>query len=282
MVIKVVRLGKRIRPPRIKIVKAGGAQTTANRQITKSASVLLGVALVILSFVLGMDVIQDRADIAAVQAAAVAGSPPILLDAGHGGEDGGTVAVDGTAEKGINLAIAKKLENYLRAFGYQVTMTRENDTATYTPGTKTLRAKKTSDLHNRMAMMDALGPNAIFVSIHQNHYPAESLHGCQVFYSRNTENSKTLAQRIQNSVVSQIQQTNKRLVKPAGTEIYLLYEAKIPAVMVECGFLSNWEETGLLKSDGYQNQIAYAIACGILDYTSGTTKEQAPVPAELP
>jgi N-acetylmuramoyl-L-alanine amidase len=212
-----------------------------------------------------------------VNAAYAAGAPPILVDPGHGGEDGGAIGVDGTIEKDVNLQIAMKLNAFLCAFGYHTSMTRTKDVATFTPGTTTLRAKKTSDIHNRFAQMNALGSHALFVSIHQNKFEDAQQHGTQVFYSKNDARSVLLANAIQKRVVAQTQPDNKRLVKPSGTQIYLLYEAKIPAVLVECGFLSNYEETQKLKENGYQNRLALSIAAGILDYASNCAPdEQAP------
>ncbi|MDR1464194.1 MAG: N-acetylmuramoyl-L-alanine amidase [Oscillospiraceae bacterium] len=195
-------------------------------------------------------------------------APVILLDAGHGGEDGGAVAIDGTAEKEFNLPITLKLSAFLRALGYQVQLTRTEDKATYSSGCKTLREKKVSDIHNRFAMMEALPPTGLFMSIHQNHYVGEKYHGAQVFYSKNDPQSAVLAQAIQESVVAMLQPDNTRQIKPSGTEIYLLYEATRPAVLVECGFLSNTAETKLLHQDAYQNQMAFAIACGLANYSA--------------
>jgi N-acetylmuramoyl-L-alanine amidase len=194
--------------------------------------------------------------------------PIILIDAGHGGEDGGAVGVDGTIEKNINLAIARKLERFLSALGFRVAMTRNEDKAIYDPGNKGLREKKTSDIHNRFAMMEALAPNCLFVSIHQNHFVSEQYHGAQMFYSRNHPQSLVLAQAFQKRVVELLQPENTRKVKPCGAEVYLIYHAKVPAVLVECGFLSNYAEAQRLKTDEYQNQIAYALACGLLDYAA--------------
>jgi N-acetylmuramoyl-L-alanine amidase len=195
-------------------------------------------------------------------------TPVILLDAGHGGEDGGAVGVDGIVEKDINLPITLKLNVFLRAMGYETRLTRSTDTATYSPEAATLREKKVSDIHNRFAMMEQLDSNGLFVSIHQNQFPSTAAHGTQVFYSKNNPESQVLAQSIQESVVRLLQPDNPRLVKPSGTEIYLLYNAQKPAVLVECGFLSSHTDAKKLVQDDYQNQMAFAIACGIAAYNS--------------
>ena len=191
--------------------------------------------------------------------------PVIIVDAGHGGIDGGAVGADGTIEKGINLAIAQHLEQTLRAFGFEVVMTRTEDTLIGDNNAKTVREQKSSDLKKRMKITEQYD-NALLVSIHQNKYSAEKYYGAQVFYSPNDEQSKLLAGLIQQSIVSHLQPESEREIKPSGKEIYLLYYAKIPSVMVECGFLSNRAELQKLKDTEYQRQMSFSIVCGILEY----------------
>ena len=233
----------------------------------KRAFAVLAILLA-LAATLGARQIQQAARATGAAVAERSGAPALLLDAGHGGEDGGAVGVDGTCEKEINLRIAQKLEIYLRALGYRTEMTRREDRAIYDGSARTLREKKVSDIHNRFAMMEALGPNALFVSVHLNKFSGEKHHGTQVFYSPNDPQSRVLADAIQKRAVAQLQPENTRQVKPSGTSIYLLWNAQIPAVLVECGFLSNYAETQKLKQDSYQSQMAFAIACGVLDYTA--------------
>jgi len=194
--------------------------------------------------------------------------PVVLLDAGHGGEDGGAVGVGGVIEKELNLAVTLKLDSFLRALGYETILTRTTDVATYDADAVTMREKKVSDIHNRFAMMEALRQSDLFLSIHMNKFPGKSAHGIQVFYSKNRPESAALAQCIQESVVGLLQPENTRQIKPSGDEIYLLYYAKRPAVLVECGFISNAEEAAKLQEDEYQNRLAFAIAVGVLEYTS--------------
>ena len=191
--------------------------------------------------------------------------PVIIVDAGHGGEDGGAVAKDGTVEKNINLSISLKLEGLLRLYGYNVIMTRTDDKLIYDANAQTIREKKISDIRNRMKIIND-NPNSILISIHQNHFTEPKYHGTQVFYSKNNFESKTLAQCIQNCVTANIQKENMRDVKKTGTEIYLLYHAKNPAVMVECGFLSNYNELEKLKQENYQMEMAFSIFSGIINY----------------
>ena len=195
--------------------------------------------------------------------------PVIIIDAGHGGFDGGASTEDGVPEKGINLNIALYLKEYLNFFGFQVVMTRDSDTSTEDEGLTTIRSKKTSDLHNRMSLMEKT-KNAVFVSIHQNHFSQSKYSGAQVFYSQNfSDESSALAESIQENIVYFVQPNNTRQIKPCGTSVYLIYNAVKPAVLVECGFLSNYDEAEKLKTDIYQKNIAFSIAIGILNYYEG-------------
>ena len=193
----------------------------------------------------------------------------VIVDAGHGGFDGGASTEDGVTEKGINLNIALYLKEYLNFFGFNVVMTRETDTSTESEGLTTIRSKKSSDLHNRMSLMEETD-NAIFVSIHQNHFSSPKYKGAQVFYSPEfSEQSSLLADNIQESIVYYLQKDNTRQIKPCGTSVYLIYKAIKPAVLVECGFLSNTEDAENLQNEIYQKKIALCIAIGILNYCEG-------------
>ncbi|MBQ3498896.1 MAG: N-acetylmuramoyl-L-alanine amidase [Clostridia bacterium] len=189
----------------------------------------------------------------------------IIIDAGHGGEDGGTSSADGTLEKAINLNVAQYLDHMLRTAGYKTIMTRNSDEQLGDTSLSTIRQRKVSDIKERLRITE-INSNSILVSIHQNHYSSPLYSGTQVFYSPNSEYSKILADSIQNTVVKQLQPNNNRSVKQVGTNIYLLYNCKLPAVMVECGFMSNIEEAEKLKQKNYQKQIAYSIMCGIQNY----------------
>ncbi|MBR4286750.1 MAG: N-acetylmuramoyl-L-alanine amidase [Clostridia bacterium] len=193
-------------------------------------------------------------------------TPVIIIDAGHGGFDGGAVALDGTVEKDINLKISLYLQEYLEISGFGTILTRFNDTSLEDEGLNTIRQRKTSDIHNRLKLMNDTD-NALFISIHQNKYHIEKYNGLQVFYSPEfSEQSSELARNIQENVTEILQPDNDRQIKKCGTSVYLIYNAVKPAVLVECGFLSNYEETQLLKTDDYQRKIAFCIATGIQDY----------------
>lgn len=195
-------------------------------------------------------------------------SPIIIIDPGHGGFDGGTSTTDGIPEKDINLAISLYLRDYLEYFGFKTVMTRETDTSLEANPKASVKDKKTSDIHYRFDLMETTD-NCIFVSVHQNHFSESKYSGAQVFYSpKASEYSQILAQCIQSSVVSKLQPTNTRMIKPCDTSVYLIYNATKPAVLVECGFLSNEEEAENLKSSDYQKKTAFSIAAGIAEYCS--------------
>ncbi len=189
----------------------------------------------------------------------------VIIDAGHGGPDGGTSADDGTLEKEINLQIALKLDEALKAMGVETVMIRTEDISIHNSAAKTIREKKISDIKNRLEIINKT-ENSIFVSIHQNHFSVSKYNGTQVFYSKNHPLSHTLANSIRQPIISYLQPENSREIKESDSGIYLLYHTQRPAVMVECGFLSNFEETKKLKDDAYQKKLAFLIAVGIFDY----------------
>ena len=191
-----------------------------------------------------------------------------MANSAHGGFDGGAVAADGTVEKDINLIISEKIRDLLVMDGYNVIMTRNSDTGTENDSSISIAKRKKSDLENRLALMSE-NPDSIYVSIHLNKYTTSSAFGTQVFYSKNVDASKELGQYIQGAVVSMIQPENKRVVKKGSDSTYLLKNAKVPTVIVECGFLSNVKELELLKSDDYQSKMAFAVFSGITNFYEG-------------
>ena len=191
----------------------------------------------------------------------------VILDAGHGGFDGGAVASDGTVEKDINLKITLASAKFLRQSGFNVILTRENDVSTDDVETEKISTRKKSDLKNRLNLMKDY-KDAVFVSIHLNKFTTSAANGSQVFYSR-SEESKRLGDCIQKSIVAKLQPENTRVNKLATSSTYLLYNATVPSVLVECGFLSNKSELEKLKDQDYQNKMAFSIYCGILEYFKG-------------
>ncbi|MGL5574820.1 MAG: N-acetylmuramoyl-L-alanine amidase CwlD [Sarcina sp.] len=189
----------------------------------------------------------------------------VLIDAGHGGVDGGAVAKNGTVEKDINLQISLVLKEKLEKAGYKVFMTRESDTGLYTEG-KTIREKKTEDLANRVKMKKSTGAQ-VFISIHQNMFPEAKYSGTQVWYSPNSNDSKEFANIIQNAAKQKLGQESKREAKDAKTQFRVLRNSPdAAAVIVECGFLSNFEECQKLSSKEYQDKLAQLLKESIDEY----------------
>ena len=189
----------------------------------------------------------------------------VIIDAGHGGFDGGAVATDGTSEKDINLSIALSIGDMLSSCGYEVVYTRIVDTGTEDNSNESISKRKVSDLNNRLKLMEE-NPDAIFVSVHLNKFTATSVNGAQVFYSPNNAKSRDLGVIIQKSIVTLLQKENKRVAKQSPSSTFLLKKTTLPAVIVECGFLSNFKELQLLKDDDYQKQMAFAVFCGIEEF----------------
>lgn len=188
----------------------------------------------------------------------------VVIDAGHGGEDGGASSESGIVEKNLNLSIAKQLAALLRANGVRVVMTREEDVLLYDRNVDYQGRKKQLDLQARREIAEATS-NCIFVSIHMNSYPQPRYRGLQVWYSPNDERSLSLAERIQQITCEKLQPENDRACKRATSSIYLLHRLTVPAVLVECGFLSNPEEASLLADPAYQRQLSLVLFSAILE-----------------
>ena len=190
--------------------------------------------------------------------------PTVIIDAGHGGKDGGAVGADRSViEKDINLTISKMLQKKLSDDGYNVIMTRTEDIMLSDPAITS--SKKAGDLYARLKIMQNT-ENAVFVSIHMNAFSDSRYSGLQVYYSENDPRSRELAQAVQSKVKEALQPENERKIKAAKDSIYLLKKASCPAVLIECGFLSNPEECAHLKSEAYQNALAQSICLAIEDY----------------
>ena len=186
--------------------------------------------------------------------------PTVILDAGHGGEDSGAIGINGVLEKDLNLSITQKLRDLLIFEGWKVILTRSDDRLLYDP--EVSLSHKTQDLRTRL-QYEVKYPDAVFVSIHMNKFPAESCKGLQVYYSPNHTSSGKLAERIQAAVKACLSPQNHRKCKKATTAIFLLNRIKIPAVLVECGFLANPEEAALLMNDSYQTKMAAVLTASI-------------------
>jgi len=187
----------------------------------------------------------------------------IIIDPGHGGEDGGAVGAAGSFEKDINLAVSKYLSDFLSSVDLNVILTRTSDTMLYKDGQQS--RKKFYDLHNRVEMCRT-NPDALVISIHQNKFPIAKYSGLQVYYSKNHTSSRIFAEIVQGNTKKYLQRDNERKIKEAGKNIFLLDKLECPAVIVECGFLSNPEEEKLLCSSDYQRKLAFVIFSSVMDY----------------
>ena len=205
-------------------------------------------------------VMLSRLGSAIAVSSAQALSPTVVIDAGHGGEDGGALSVSGIRESGINLSISLRLNDLLRFLGAQTRMIRTEDVSVYTEG-ETIAAKKVSDIKNRVAFVQNT-PNAVLISIHQNHFSEEQYRGAQVFCAAGSED---LAERLQAALIAQVDPNNHRACKQAR-DVYLMEHVSCPAVLIECGFLSNYAEEQLLRDPSYQKKLAAAIAGSLLTY----------------
>lgn len=185
-------------------------------------------------------------------------TPTVVIDAGHGGEDGGTASKSGTLEKDINLKLSALLGDLFSAAGYSAVQTRTEDKLLYDRNTDYKGRKKILDMAARLNTANNCGAE-LFISIHMNSFPQPKYRGLQVYYSPNHKDSETVAKSIQSLTRSSLQPENNRAVKPSGGKIYLLDKLEYPAVLVECGFLSNPDEAALLCDDDYLQQLAFVI-----------------------
>ena len=191
----------------------------------------------------------------------------VVIDAGHGGDDPGKVGINGANEKDVNLQIAELVKQYLEMNDVEVVMTRESDAGLNDAGASN---KKVQDMKRRIALIEETAP-AVTVSIHQNSYPEEYVHGAQVFYYTGSAQGQRLAESIQKQIVENVDPENKRQVK-ANDSYYLLKKTGVPIVIVECGFLSNSAEAEKLCTPEYQQRVAWAIHMGILQYLNENEK----------
>ncbi len=178
------------------------------------------------------------------------------------------MGINGVMEKDLNLSVALHLQTFLEQGGTGVVLTRSDDNGIYDVS-DTVRSKKNSDMKNREKLLNFSGADA-FVSIHMNRFSDSKYSGPQVFYSKNCSESKELAERIQESMKQSLHPAMEREIKKADDGIYLLKKAKIPAVLVECGFISNPEEQQKLSDENYRKEVAWAIYCGITRYFNET------------
>lgn len=229
---------------------------TAEQKQYKILSLVMGVLLLVSMLVVG----RETGKYVASMRVRVQEAPPcVVIDAGHGGIDPGKVGINGALEKDINLQIALQVKEFLEANDIRVVMTRETDDGLYDADASN---KKVQDMKRRVALIEEEAP-VLTVSIHQNSYPEEYVHGAQVFYYNGSTGGQKLAEEIQAQLVEKADPENKRQVK-ANDSYYLLKKTGVPIVIVECGFLSNQEEAEKLCTEEYQEKLAWAIHMGII------------------
>jgi N-acetylmuramoyl-L-alanine amidase len=228
---------------------------------------LLAAVLIFITVFAYRSMESDKNGNSSVDADALQTYRTVIIDAGHGGEDGGASGKNGVLEKDLNLDISFMLCDMLRASGVRVIMTRTEDILLYDRNTDYKGHKKSLDLRARLDIAKSV-PDSIFVSLHMNAFPSEKYSGLQVWYSKNTGGSKVLADRIQEYVRTSLQPENDRKTKQAGSSIYLLDRAVSDAVLVECGFLSNEKESELLASEDYRRLLAFTIFAAIMEYAT--------------
>ncbi|MBQ8858464.1 MAG: N-acetylmuramoyl-L-alanine amidase [Clostridia bacterium] len=205
-----------------------------------------------------------RVDGERAEPTSAAAAVTFVLDAGHGGEDSGAVGVNGVLEKNLNMEVTLLLGDLLKEAGYRVVYTRTEDRLLYTEEQDIAGQRKTYDLKNRLAVA-AAEENAVLVSIHMDKFSSAGASGLQVHYA-GVGDSRVLADKIQSRVRADLQPDSRRTIKAADEDIYLLYHATTPAVLIECGFLSNPEECQKLCEKDYQRQLSFSIFCGMMEY----------------
>lgn len=208
-------------------------------------------------------------DLHLISADAIPFEKIIILDAGHGGEDPGTVGVTGVYEKDLNLQIVLQIGELLEERGYVVVYTRTDDRLLYTEEENIKGIRKISDLKNRCKVANKY-PDSILVSIHMNSFGDGKYSGLQVYYSSNDDESRGLAEKIQLSVRDGLQKENKRVIKE-GKGMYILDKSEPTSVLIECGFLSNKVECEKLSEKEYQKELSFSIVCGIIEYIEEKT-----------
>ena len=195
-----------------------------------------------------------------------AGEKIFIIDAGHGGEDCGAIGCNGVYEKNLNFEIAQALGEELSDLGYAVIYTRTEDKLLYSEAENIKGLRKIYDLKNRVKIAEDY-PNAIFISVHMNSFSDARYSGLQVFYSENNEESYRIATSVQSQVKETLQPNNNRSVR-VGEGLYLMENLTCPAILIECGFISNTEECEKLCEKEYQKRLCFSILCGIIEKNS--------------
>ena len=235
-----------------------------NKKIDTTVAVMAISTLLILSLIASIWFKSFFEDINVI---ASIGDRVVVIDAGHGGEDAGAIGKGEVHEKTLNLEYALCIGEILSEKGYTVVYTRTEDKMLYSTEENIKGHRKISDLKNRLAVCEGY-PEGILISIHMNSFGQPQYSGLQVYYKNESDSSRALANSIQSNVRSRVQADNKRNIKN-GKDLYLLDNSPIPAVIVECGFMTNDEELSKLLQKEYKNALSFSIVCGIIEYIEG-------------
>lgn len=225
---------------------------------------LTGIYCFVLVGILGLIIWGNRAVTVVAESTPIERKHCFIIDAGHGGVDGGATSCTGKLESAFNLEIAIRLNDLMHFLGYETKMIRTEDISIYTKG-ETISQKKVSDLKERVRICNETD-GAILLSIHQNHFSDSRYSGAQVFYPT-TEGSHTLAKTLQSELIRTLNPGSKRNVKKSDG-LYLMEHIQCPGVLIECGFLSNPEEEAKLRSPEYQKQLCCVIAATVVSYAN--------------
>ena len=232
----------------------------------KRTTILKSAALALLLAALALLTVRRMNYVALPAADFTASGPVLVIDAGHGGADGGAVGIDGTTESGINLDIALKMQALARFCGQETVMTRTSEDIQYPAEAQTIAAKKVADQRARVQLINSL-PDAVLISVHQNKYPDPRPRGSQALYAA-TDGSRELGEAIHANLLA-LYPENRRVAAQISGDIYLTKNISCPAVLVECGFLSNPEDAALLDTDAYRLKLAVILIGSFLDHERG-------------
>ena len=245
--------------------------TSAKSRYCRTVCEFIAVSAMFALIALGFGRLPERvSDIYTVSAGTDERGRVVVIDAGHGGEDGGASSPDGVLESGLNLQFALRMRDLLQFAGVETMMLRETDTALYTDGCSGIAEKKVSDLKNRVLRTNQ-APNAVLLSVHQNFFTEAKYRGAQVFYAK-TDGSRELAEAMQAALRTGVDPDNHRQAKPSQG-VYLMEHVNGTAVLVECGFLSNAAETALLQDEGYQQRLSAAVCGALTEWLEGRGTE---------
>lgn len=194
----------------------------------------------------------------------------LVIDAGHGGFDGGASGANGTTEQHINLSIANRTQALAEFFSIETVMTRTNEEALGYQSGRSIRENKVSDIKTREKIVNQVS-NPVFISIHLNKFEDTKYWGAQVFYSKGNDESKLLGETMQQCLIDGLNRENHRKAKQASDSIYLMKKLRCPAIIVECGFLSNSAEEKLLQAPDYHKRLAVCVVDGYLQHINANT-----------